>query len=99
MRLGVRETQLVEEVNGCFGTRTRACGLPANRAPFPWEALNGGKCRGYDTLSTLEYDYCGYWLSPCDTRTLASNATSLTHDCHTQGFRRKPQRRAQRPQD
>ena len=32
---------------------------PLGQAPHPWMALNGVKCRGYDTLSTREGDYCG----------------------------------------
>ena len=30
------------------------------QAPHPWMALNNVKCRGYDTLSSREEDYCGY---------------------------------------
>lgn len=31
------------------------------QAPNPWLALNDVPCRGYETKSTREYDFCGYW--------------------------------------
>ena len=33
------------------------------QAPDPWMAIGGVKCLGYDTRSTREGDYCGYWES------------------------------------
>jgi len=63
-----RVLELLEEIDGCVGTRTgRACGLPSNEAPDPWLALNltTGEatvpCRGYGGRQTREQDYCGYW--------------------------------------
>lgn len=38
------------------------------QAPHPWMALDGVKCRGYDTLSTREGDYCGCALRTARTR-------------------------------
>ena len=59
--LNARETSVIAELEGCVGTRTRACGLSTTEAPHPWLGLNGQKCRGYDTLSARYADYCGYW--------------------------------------
>ena len=71
-----RADQLVLKLADCFA-KDRAsgvvCGLSSNEAPFPWSALNGAKCRGYDTLSTREGDYCGYWES--DVNPLAADST------------------------
>ena len=57
-----REGQLVLKLDECF-VANRAddtvCGLSSNEAPNPWMALDGVKCRGHDTLSTREGDYCG----------------------------------------
>jgi hypothetical protein len=55
-----REAELVELVSGCINTRTQVCGLPSSQAPDPWMSLSG-PCRGYETRSTREYDYCSYW--------------------------------------
>jgi hypothetical protein len=60
-RLNARETVIVGQLDGCVGTRTRACGLSLTEAPNPWLGLNGQKCRGYDTLSARYADFCGYW--------------------------------------
>ena len=64
--LQAREDELVLKLNDCF-VKDRAegtvCGLSSNEAPHPWLALNGVKCRGYDTLSTREGDYCGYCIA------------------------------------
>lgn len=58
-----RADALVLKLADCFA-KDRAsgviCGLSSNEAPYPWSALNNAKCRGYDTLSTREGDYCGY---------------------------------------
>ena len=63
-----RVLELLEEIDGCIGTRTgRACGLPSNETPSPWLALNltTGEatvpCRGHAGLQTREKDYCGFW--------------------------------------
>lgn len=61
--LEARELELVETVDGCFGTRTQACGLPSSEAPNPWLSLDGTPCRGYATLQTRELDYCAYWCA------------------------------------
>jgi hypothetical protein len=58
-----RADELVLELADCFAkdrTSGVVCGLSSNEAPYPWSALGNGKCRGYDTLSTREGDYCGY---------------------------------------
>ena len=64
--LEAREDELVLKLNDCF-VKDRAegtvCGLNSNEAPDPWMALDGVKCRGYDTRSAREGDYCGYWES------------------------------------
>ena len=57
-----RADELVLELADCFAkdrTSGVVCGLSSNEAPYPWSALGNGKCRGYDTLSTREGDYCG----------------------------------------
>ena len=73
--LEAREDELVIKLNDCF-VKDRAegtvCGLNSNEAPHPWMALDGVKCRGYDTLSTREADYCGYWES--DTNPMAAES-------------------------
>ena len=73
--LEAREDELVLKLNDCF-VKDRAagtvCGLNSNEAPHPWMALDGVKCRGYDTLSTREGDYCGYWES--DTNPMAAES-------------------------
>ena len=64
--LEAREDELVLKLDECF-VKDRAegtvCGLNSNEAPDPWMAIDGVKCRGYDTRSTRELDYCGYWKS------------------------------------
>jgi hypothetical protein len=73
--LEAREDELVLKLNDCF-VKDRAagtvCGFSSNEAPHPWMALNGVKCRGYDTLSARELDYCGYWES--DTNPMAAES-------------------------
>ena len=73
--LEAREDELVLKLNDCF-VKDRAagtvCGLNSNEAPHPFMALDGVKCRGYDTLSTREGDYCGYWES--DTNPMAAES-------------------------
>ena len=56
-----RVEELLVELEGCIGTRTRTCGLTPNEAPDPWMALGGVPCAGYSTRSTRVYDYCGYF--------------------------------------
>ena len=75
--LEAREDELVLKLDECF-VKDRAagtvCGLNSNEAPHPWMALDGVKCRGYDTLSTREGDYCGCAQSatqPATTQPLA----------------------------
>lgn len=71
--LEAREDELVLKLNDCFvkdRSEGTVCGLSSNESPHPWLALNGVKCRGYDTLSTREGDYCGYWES--DTNPMAA---------------------------
>lgn len=57
-----REGQLVLALDECL-VKDRAagtvCGLTSNESPYPWLAIDGVKCRGHDTLSTREGDYCG----------------------------------------
>ena len=58
-----RADELVLKLADCFAkdrTSGVVCGLSSNEAPYPWSAVGNGKCRGYDTLSTREGDYCGY---------------------------------------
>lgn len=79
--LEAREDELVIKLSDCF-VKDRAagtvCGLNSNEAPHPWMALNGVKCRGYDTLSTREGDYCGYWES--DTNPMAAETKKLRQE-------------------
>ena len=60
------------------------------QAPHPWMALDGVKCRGYDTLSTREADYCGY----CKTsaiQTIRLHPTPFTrHSLLRRGKRHEP---------
>ena len=64
--LEAQEVELVLKLDDCF-VKDRAegtvCGLNSNEAPDPWMAIGGVKCLGYDTRSTREGDYCGYWES------------------------------------
>ena len=61
-----REAELLSKVSSCFYNRVDdiVCGMNANEAPNPWIALDGQPCQGYETLSTREYDYCGYCVPP-----------------------------------
>jgi len=73
-----RADELVLKLADCFA-KDRAsgvvCGLSSNEAPYPWSALNNGKCRGHDTLSTREGDYCGY----CKPVAIQTNTLFFTH--------------------
>lgn len=71
-----RSLALLEEVDGCFGTRRSACGLPKFQAPNPWLSRDGAPCRGYATLQTRELDYCGYW---CATKRTLTRLDSRLH--------------------
>ena len=86
--LEAREAELVIKLGDCF-VKDRAdstiCGLTSNQAPDPWMALNGVKCRGYDTRSSREGDYCGYCKAlALQTGTLrcAHLAPFHAHACH-----------------
>lgn len=65
--LTARSLVLIAKNNDCIIAGDRSdetvCGLSGNEAPFPWIALHNIHCRGYDTLSTREEDYCGYCKS------------------------------------
>ena len=56
-----RERELLVLTAGCFGTRSRACGLSLSEGPNPWLSEDGRPCRGYATFSTRPHDYCAYW--------------------------------------
>ena len=61
-----RARGLVSKLEECFvvdRADDTVCGFNSNEAPHPWMARDGVKCRGYDTLSAREEDYCGYWES------------------------------------
>jgi hypothetical protein len=64
--LEVRRDSLVASLDNCYvpdRPSNVVCGLSKNEAPDPWMALHGVKCRGYDTRSAREEDFCGYWNS------------------------------------
>jgi hypothetical protein len=77
-----RADELVLKLDECF-VKDRAddtvCGLTSNEAPHPWMALNDVKCRGYDTLSAREEDYCGY----CKPVAIQTNTLLFTHSVLT----------------
>lgn len=73
---------------------------PLGQAPHPWMALNGVKCRGYDTLSTREGDYCGcaqraaHTLTTTHPLTGARRARSQTGRATPTRWRPRPRRSA-----
>ena len=80
-----REGQLVLALDECL-VKDRAagtvCGLTSNESPYPWLAIDGIKCRGHDTLSTREGDYCGCAQRVPHTLPLApSHPTCSRHAC------------------
>lgn len=58
-RLQSREVQLLDDISGCVGSRTRSCGISAIEGPNPWLAKDGTPCRGHSTLSARVGDFCG----------------------------------------
>jgi hypothetical protein len=61
-----RRDALVASLDDCYVPDRPSgvvCGLSSQEAPDPWMALHGVKCRGYDTRSAREEDFCGYWNS------------------------------------
>jgi hypothetical protein len=89
-----RADELVLKLADCFA-KDRAsgvvCGMSSNEAPFPWSALNGAKCRGHDTLSTREGDYCGY-CTPVAIQTNANQCSRVPFLVARRGIRRQPAR-------
>lgn len=62
--LELRRDALVASLDDCYVPSRPSgvvCGLSSAEAPDPWMALGGIKCRGYDTRSARERDFCGYW--------------------------------------
>lgn len=60
--LETRRDALVASLDDCYVPDRPSgvvCGLSSQEAPDPWMALNGVKCRGYDTRSARERDFCG----------------------------------------
>ena len=60
--LELRRDALVASLDDCYVPDRPSgvvCGLSSQEAPDPWMALNGVKCRGYDTRSARERDFCG----------------------------------------
>ena len=60
--LETRRDELVASLDDCYVPDRPSgvvCGLSSQEAPDPWMALNGVKCRGYDTRSARERDFCG----------------------------------------
>ena len=54
-----REVQLLADISGCVGSRTRSCGISSIEGPNPWLAKDGTPCRGYSSLSARVGDFCG----------------------------------------
>ena len=63
VQLRRRERQLLANINGCVGSRTRSCGISSIEGPNPWLAKDGTPCRGFSSLSARFGDFCGYWDS------------------------------------